>query len=352
MEFIRSQRGAAKLCYEGFTYTKKKETKSTMRWECSQRRTPHVFDQVFTVRVPLGETSGTVAYALLPSKDQTSYEECMTAVLDACLTRDIRPTPSKVVCDFEVAIHNAVRQVMANDIQIQSTWRRIQGDGLQVLYREDDEIRQFCGRLDGLALLPTDKVLEGMAILKDTAPAALTGIVDYFDTTYASGGFRSVRTADGMMRFRRTPPRFQLDIWNVHAATVSGEARTNNLCEAWNNAFQVLVGHQHPSLWTVVDCFMKDAAMVETEMYRVRNGEPSIKPKKKSTERYQRRLKTLCEQVASGEKSVFERCRRTCAIEVVFECLVYVRMHICLNVCMIVTVNVYMYVCMNVCMYV
>ncbi|XP_052253829.1 uncharacterized protein LOC127860080 isoform X2 [Dreissena polymorpha] len=38
MEFIRSQRGTAKLCYEGFTYTKKKETKSTMRWECSQRR--------------------------------------------------------------------------------------------------------------------------------------------------------------------------------------------------------------------------------------------------------------------------------------------------------------------------
>ncbi|KAH3736092.1 hypothetical protein DPMN_042652 [Dreissena polymorpha] len=44
------------------------------------------------------------------------------------------------------------------------------------------------------------------------------------------------------------------------------------------------------------------AAMVETEVYRVRNGEPSIKPKKKSTERYQRRLKTLCEQC----ESVFE----------------------------------------------
>ncbi|KAH3893075.1 hypothetical protein DPMN_017226 [Dreissena polymorpha] len=38
MEFIRSQRGAAKLCFEGFSYTKKKETKSTFRWECSQRR--------------------------------------------------------------------------------------------------------------------------------------------------------------------------------------------------------------------------------------------------------------------------------------------------------------------------
>ncbi|KAH3776344.1 hypothetical protein DPMN_177766 [Dreissena polymorpha] len=107
-----------------------------------------------------------------------------------------------------------------------------------------------------------------------------------------------------MMRFRRTPPRFQLDTWNVHTATVRGEARTNNLCVAWNNAFQVLVGHQHPSLWTVVGCFMKDAAMVETEVLRVRNGEPSTKSKKKSTERYQRRLKTLCVQVESGENTV------------------------------------------------
>ncbi|KAH3892788.1 hypothetical protein DPMN_016916 [Dreissena polymorpha] len=29
---------ARQLCYEGFSYTKKKETKSTIRWECSQRR--------------------------------------------------------------------------------------------------------------------------------------------------------------------------------------------------------------------------------------------------------------------------------------------------------------------------
>ncbi|KAH3816741.1 hypothetical protein DPMN_118262 [Dreissena polymorpha] len=35
-------------------------------------------------------------------------------------------------------------------------------------------------------------------------------------------------------------------------------------------------------------------------------GEQSTKQKKKSTERYQRRLKTLCEQVANGEKTVSE----------------------------------------------
>ena len=37
MEFITSNKGARKLCYEGFTYTKKKSSKTTVRWECSLR---------------------------------------------------------------------------------------------------------------------------------------------------------------------------------------------------------------------------------------------------------------------------------------------------------------------------
>ncbi len=37
MEFITSTRGGVKLCYDGFSYTKKKASKSTIRWECSKR---------------------------------------------------------------------------------------------------------------------------------------------------------------------------------------------------------------------------------------------------------------------------------------------------------------------------
>ena len=45
---------------------------------------------------------------------------------------------------------------------------------------------------------------------------------------------------------RRQPPRFPPAIWNVHDATMQGEARTNNACEAWNNGFKHLVGHSNP----------------------------------------------------------------------------------------------------------
>lgn len=34
MEFITSNKGARKLCYAGYAYTKKKQSKTTIRWEC------------------------------------------------------------------------------------------------------------------------------------------------------------------------------------------------------------------------------------------------------------------------------------------------------------------------------
>jgi len=134
---------------------------------------PKQFTQMFVVRVPLGNTHVSAVYGLLPSKTHSVYEEFLTAVLDVCLGRNLRPDPTTVVADFEIGIHNAVRSVLRQDIHIQgcvyhltqSTWRRLQAGGLQAVYREDDDVRTFVGMLDGLAFLPVDRVTEGMAVL-------------------------------------------------------------------------------------------------------------------------------------------------------------------------------------------
>ncbi|XP_052761134.1 uncharacterized protein LOC128203662 [Mya arenaria] len=118
--------------------------------------------------------------------------------------------------------------------------------------------------------------------------------------------FRSVRSQTGGLIFRRTQPRFEPATWNVNTATLNDEARTNNVCEAWNNGFRCLVGHVNPSLWTVISCFEKDAAMVEAEILRVQRGQPSKKPARKGTVRYQKTLKTLCQQLSNGQKTVEE----------------------------------------------
>ena len=123
--------------------------------------------------------------------------------------------------------------------------------------------------LDGLAFLPVPMVSDGMAYIRETAPEERVPIIDYFDSNYVSGAYRAVM-GNGRMRFRRTPPRFELQMWNVHDATITNCdcARTNNICESWNNGFKHLVGHSNPSLWSVIECLVKDNAETETEVYR------------------------------------------------------------------------------------
>ena len=69
----------------------------------------------------------------------------------------------------------------------------VRGEKMQELglvndYRSNDDVKFFCGMLDGLAFLPVDKVSEGMAVLRQQQPDCdgISVLVDYFDATYVS----------------------------------------------------------------------------------------------------------------------------------------------------------------------
>ena len=85
-------------------------------------------------------------------------------------------------------------------------------------------------------------------------------------------------------------------MWNVHAATISSGDRANNVCESWNNGFRHLVGHDNPSLWILIGCRQKDIAMVETDVFRLKEGESMEKRVRKKTVSRRQTLKTLSEQ--------------------------------------------------------
>ena len=53
----------------------------------------------------------------------------------------------------------------------QSTWRKIQDLGLTEAYKTDEHVKQFTGKLDGLAFLPLNDLNNGLAHLHATAPA-------------------------------------------------------------------------------------------------------------------------------------------------------------------------------------
>jgi len=124
--------------------------------------------------------------------------------------------------------------------------------------------------LDALAFLPLSDITEGINHICQHIPTgngleALVDLVDYFDATYVTGSIRRIQrlvTSHQIqpLRIRRTPPLFPPLLWNVHNMTLAGEDHTNNLCESWNCGFASLVGHHHPSLWTLIEALQQALA--------------------------------------------------------------------------------------------
>ena len=168
--------------------------------------TTYLSTTVHNTSTGAGESAVTCVYAFLSCKTQEIYEELLHAVVDACeRVAGFSPDPSSVIVDFEQAVMKAIPSVLGEHVSArgcfyhltQSTWRKVQELGLSLDYKEDKDIKLFCGMLDGLAFLPLDKVTEGMLVIRNCIPIKshdkLQELVDYFDTTYVSGPFRRVQ---------------------------------------------------------------------------------------------------------------------------------------------------------------
>ena len=73
-----------------------------------------------------------------------------------------------------------------------------------------------------------------------------------------------------------------MPLWNQYEATIAGLQRTNNLSEGWHNRFRLVVGKNHPDLYSALKEFQKEQADVEIAVAELSLGR-SVKaePKKK-----------------------------------------------------------------------
>ena len=62
---------------------------------------PSIFDQLYAIRAPLGDTCVPCAYALLPGRTQEIYEELFRAVVNAGDVHDATLDPYVITVDFE-----------------------------------------------------------------------------------------------------------------------------------------------------------------------------------------------------------------------------------------------------------
>ena len=84
--------------------------------------------------------------------------------------------------------------------------------------------------MDGLAFLPLDKVDEGMNHLKQNCPTGAEDLLQYFDENYVGGTFRKIRKGGtNNIIFRRIPPLFVPESWNVNLTTLSTNPHRINL---------------------------------------------------------------------------------------------------------------------------
>jgi hypothetical protein len=74
-------------------------------------------------------------------------------------------TPTRAFADFEVAVHNAIRQDISGIIIkgcffhfTQCVWKKAQTTGLQTLYRDNEEVRTLIRRAAVLPLIPLDRI--------------------------------------------------------------------------------------------------------------------------------------------------------------------------------------------------
>jgi hypothetical protein len=181
----------------------------------------------------------------LPNKCQDTYRELFQSIVDNCYASNLQLNVQTIITDFEDAVLRPVTAVFGRHINrqgcfyhlTQASWRKIQQLGLVPLYNNDDDFRLFCGMMDGLAFLPVPHLTNGIHLLRTLCPndpPEAAELLDYFDSTYISGRPRQQNPAQNKavrLVLRRCPPMFPPAIWNVHDATVNGDARTNNMCE-------------------------------------------------------------------------------------------------------------------------
>ncbi|KAL5010473.1 hypothetical protein ScPMuIL_012778 [Solemya velum] len=106
-----------------------------------------------------------LVYCLLSGKDQPIYTRLLTLLLETCQNFHIRLQPTTLFLDYEVAIRNAATQIFPG-INIkgcffhytQCIWRNAQKHGLQVPYKDNDDIRTLVRRAAVLPLLPPNTV--------------------------------------------------------------------------------------------------------------------------------------------------------------------------------------------------
>ena len=139
----------------------------------------------------------------------------------------------------------------------QNIWRKVQAEGLQADYNNNEELALKILHLPALAFVSPFDVRDYFETAIENLPNhGLQGLVLYFERTYIGrtlpGGFHQ-------------EPLFPIQMWNQHHEVTQGIPRTSNAVEAWHRLFNATVGCYHPNIWRFIDVFKREQWLVEVK---------------------------------------------------------------------------------------
>ncbi|XP_065927384.1 uncharacterized protein [Magallana gigas] len=147
---------------------------------------PSLFYQIFTIHIMTDDQMTPVVYALLPGKNQATYTRLFTLLSDKMNGLGLQFSPTSVLADFETAVHNSIRDVFPGITTkgcffhfTQAVWRLAQITGLQIPYREDDNVKKLIRRAAVLPIVPLDSIEDvWFQALEDRDEADLTEVTE------------------------------------------------------------------------------------------------------------------------------------------------------------------------------
>ena len=63
-----------------------------------------------------------------------------------------------------------------------------------------------------------------------------------------------------------------MELWNMNARVLAGNARTTNVVEAWHRAIQCLLGERHPTIWKFIKGLIRCQKLRDIELEQLLAG--------------------------------------------------------------------------------
>ncbi|CAF0877561.1 unnamed protein product [Rotaria sordida] len=219
---------------------------------------------------------------LLTGKTRSIYERMFDELTFHANRLNLLFEPERITSDFEKSLIKAVSNKFPSARHsgcyfhfTQCIYRKIQSLGLDISYREDDDVRSTCRQLMALPFLPMEEIEFAFEELMEQSPIVVNPLIEYFKNYWIT--------------------QVSINMWSVSHL----DTRTNNSVEGWHNRFNNRINKHHPNIWHFISVIKVEEVVFQQQLIHIQTG--AQKKKKKKTTVMEQRLQTLSSRFENAE---------------------------------------------------